>query len=187
MDFLTKHFQGLKFPLTFLMPPIFKKPVFFLNSKLELVWSTMWTKYLFFKQRKMCYYAKIYWCLITKAKVFYWYMDTIVEYFIKTSQKSGQSLRNFRGIADMQIMLMYTMWTHLNGRKITVAHYLQVKLLGYQGYSILTLFSREEGKMFTNLTEPEKSQSWRKGKANVKGKQLKGWRKWVAGKSERER
>lgn len=38
MDFLTKRFQDLKFPLTFLIPPIFKKPVFFFFiGKLELV------------------------------------------------------------------------------------------------------------------------------------------------------
>lgn len=61
------------------------------------------------------------------------------------------------------------MWTHLNGTNSIVAYYLQVKLLGYQGYSILTLLSREEGKIFTNLTEPEKSQSRRKGKQTGEG------------------
>lgn len=61
------------------------------------------------------------------------------------------------------------MWTHLNGRKIIVAYYLQVKLLGYQGYSILTLLSTEEGKMFTNSTEPGNSQSRRKGKGTGGG------------------
>lgn len=62
------------------------------------------------------------------------------------------------------------MWTHLNGRKITVAYYLQVKLLGYQGYSTLKLLSREEGKMFTNLTDSEKTQSRRKLKGTHEGK-----------------
>lgn len=65
------------------------------------------------------------------------------------------------------------MWTHLNGTKIIVAYYLQVKLLGYQGYSILTLLSREEGKIFTNLTEPEKSQSRRKGKQTGEREKVK--------------
>lgn len=60
------------------------------------------------------------------------------------------------------------MWTHLNGRKI-IAYYLQVKLLGYQGYSTVTLLSTEEGKMFTNSTEPRKSQSRRKGKGTGEG------------------
>lgn len=58
----------------------------------------------------------------------------------------------------MQIMLMWTIWTHLNGRKIMVEYYLQGKLLGYQRHSILTLLSMEEGKMFSNLTDAEKSQ-----------------------------
>lgn len=39
-----------------------------------------------------------------------------------------------------------------------VEYYLQGKLLGYQRHSILTLLSMEEGKMFSNLTDAEKSQ-----------------------------
>lgn len=78
---------------------------------------------------------------------------------------------------------MYTMWTHLNARKIIVAYYLQVKPLGYQEYSILTLLSRE-GKMFTNLTKPE---GRRKGKGQVREKGLKRRGRWVERKSGRER
>lgn len=78
---------------------------------------------------------------------------------------------------------MYTMWTYLNGKKITVAYYLQVKLLSYQGYSILTMLSREEGKMFTNLT---KSESRRKGKGTSEEKGDE--RKWeMSGVEEWER
>lgn len=78
------------------------------------------------------------------------------------------------------------MWARLNGRKIIVAYYLQVKLLGYQGYSILTLLSTEEGKMFTNSTEPGKSQSRRKGKGTGGGEGVvKG--RGVGRKREREK
>lgn len=101
------------------------------------------------------------------------------------TQKSGQSLRNFRCIADTQILLMYTMWTHLNGRKIVAAYYLQVKLWGYQGYSILTLLSREKGKMFTNLTEPEKSEGRKKVRWQMTGRGLEGRERPVERKRER--
>lgn len=77
------------------------------------------------------------------------------------------------------------MWTHLNGRKIIAAYYLQVKLWGYQGYSILTLLSREKGKMFTNLTEPEKSQGRKKVRWQMRGRGLEGRESPVERKRER--
>lgn len=80
---------------------------------------------------------------------------------------------------------MYTMWTHLNGRKIIAAYYLQVKLWGYQGYSILTLLFREKGKMFTNLTEPEKSQGRKNVRWQMRGRGLEGRERPVERKRER--
>lgn len=80
---------------------------------------------------------------------------------------------------------MYTMWTHLNGRKIIAAYYLQVKLWGYQGYSILTLLSREKGKMFTNLTEPEKSQGRKTVRWQMRGRGLEVRERPVERKRER--
>lgn len=66
-------------------------------------------------------------------------------------------------------MFMYTMWTHLNGRKITVALLLISKTFRLPGiFNSDLLLCREEGKMFTNLTEPEKSQST-KGKGTSVG------------------
>lgn len=52
------------------------------------------------------------------------------------------------------------MLTHLHRRKI-IAILLTSKAFRLPGISTLTLLSREEGKMFTNLTESEKSQSRR--------------------------